>query len=333
MEGMQLSQGPALDDEALITPLVSVVVPMYNSAATIECLLESLINQTLGDFELILVDDGSKDDSVAVARRAAAGDPRVHIITKENSGVSRTRNEALSHCRGSWITFADADDWLAPYALESLVSAAEQGADLAIADFYRVREGRYSVKGVGVSGLLSFEEFMHQMSLAPANYYYGSLWNKLFRRSIIAEHELSFKTKLDFGEDHVFVLEYLQYVRCVAAISKPTYYYIDTPGSLVHRAMNPIGVAKNKNEVMAVYEKLCDKAGISNTLAGSATVMSFLITPATDGMVSPFDEKLGVGQVPSSAATLDPRFRGLFHSGKSKISAAGARLGRAGFAS
>ena len=109
MEGMQLSQGPALDDEALITPLVSVVVPMYNSAATIECLLESLINQTLGDFELILVDDGSKDDSVAVARRAAAGDPRVHIITKENSGVSRTRNEALSHCRGSWITFADAD--------------------------------------------------------------------------------------------------------------------------------------------------------------------------------------------------------------------------------
>ena len=129
------------------------------------------------------------------------------------------------------------------------------------------------------------------------------------------------------------MLEYLQYVRCVAAISKPTYYYIDTPGSLVHRAMNPIGVAKNKNEVMAVYEKLCDKAGISNTLAGSATVMSFLITPATDGMVSPFDEKLGVGQVPSSAATLDPRFRGLFHSGKSKISAAGARLRSAGFAS
>lgn len=333
MEGMQLSQGAALDDEALIAPLVSVVVPMYNSAATIECLLESLLSQTLGDFELILVDDGSKDDSVAVARRAAGGDPRIRIFTKENSGVSRTRNAALSHCRGSWVTFADADDWLAPYALESLVSAAEQGADLVVSDFYRVREGRYSVKGVGVSGLLSFDEFMHQMSLAPANYYYGSLWNKLFRRSIITEHGLSFKTKLDFGEDHVFVLEYLQHVRRVAAISKPTYYYIDTPGSLVHRAMNPIGVAKNKNEVMAVYEKLCDKAGICNTLAGSATVMSFLITPATDGMVSPFDEKLGIGQVPSRAATRDARFRRLFYNAKARTSAACARVDGAGFAS
>ena len=66
MEGMQLSQGPALHDEALITPLVSVVVPMYNSAATIECLLESLINQTLGDFELILDDDGSKPINITI---------------------------------------------------------------------------------------------------------------------------------------------------------------------------------------------------------------------------------------------------------------------------
>lgn len=300
------------------SPLVSVVVPMHNSSATIECLIESLQAQTLRDFEALLVDDGSRDNTAAKARALTAGDQRFTVYEKESSGVSHTRNYGLALCHGSWVTFADSDDWLAPYALEKLYRGAEQGADFCIADFYRVKDGRYSVKGVGINGLLSFDEFMRQMSLAPANYYYGSLWNKLFRRSLIEGQGLRFKNTLDFGEDHVFVLEYLQSVERIAVIGKPIYYYIDTPGSLVHRAMNPIGVAKNKNEVMAVYEKLCTKAGINNTLAGEATVMSFLITPATDGMVSPFDEKLGIAQVPPHAVENDARFKGLFHRSSSR---------------
>ncbi|MGN0073387.1 MAG: glycosyltransferase family 2 protein [Coriobacteriales bacterium] len=295
------------------SPLISVIIPMHNSSSTIGCLIESLKNQTLNNFEAVLVDDGSRDATLRTAQSLTEDDSRFLIIEKASSGVSETRNLGVAESHGRWIAFADSDDWLAPYALERLCKGAEQGADFCIADFYRVKDGRYSVKGVGVNALLSFDEFMRQMSLAPANYYYGSLWNKLFCRSIIDEHGLRFKTSLDFGEDHVFVLEYLQYAESIAVIGKPIYYYIDTPGSLVHRAMNPIGVAKNKNEVMNVYEKLCTKAGINNTLAGEATVMSFLITPATDGMVSPFDEKLGIAQVPPQAAENDARFKGLFH--------------------
>ncbi|MGN0038004.1 MAG: glycosyltransferase family 2 protein [Coriobacteriales bacterium] len=300
------------------SPLVSIVIPMHNSSATIACLIESLMGQQFADFEAIMVDDGSHDGSASLACALTQHDKRFSVYEREASGVSRTRNYGLSLCRGQWVAFADADDWLAPYALEKLAAGAQQGADFCIADFYRVKDGRYSVKGVGINGLLSFGEFMRQMSLAPANYYYGSLWNKLFRRSLIEGQGLRFKNTLDFGEDHVFVLEYLQSVERIAVIGKPIYYYIDTPGSLVHRAMNPIGVAKNKNEVMAVYEKLCTKAGINNTLAGEATVMSFLITPATDGMVSPFDEKLGIAQVPPRAAEIDARFKGLFHRSSSR---------------
>lgn len=311
MESQRNSQCVSTEETAEPSPLVSIVVPMHNSASTIECLVESLMEQSFPDFEAILVDDGSHDKTAALTRSLTEHDQRFSVYEKEPSGVSHTRNFGLAHCRGEWVTFADADDWLAPYALEKLVDGARQGADFCIADFYRVKDSRYSVKGVGINGLLSFDEFMRQMSLAPANYYYGSLWNKLFRRSAIEERGLRFRNSLDFGEDHVFVLEYLQSVERIAVIGKPTYYYIDTPGSLVHRAMNPIGVAKNKNEVMAVYEKLCTRAGINNTLAGEATVMSFLITPATDGMVSPFDEKLGIGQVPPRAADSDPRFKAL----------------------
>ena len=315
LAGMEEAQTPsytASEETVEPSPLVSVVIPMHNSSATLACLIESLMGQRFASFEAILVDDGSHDGSASLARSLTEHDERFTVYEKEASGVSRTRNYGLERCRGQWVAFADADDWLAPYALEKLVAGAQQGADFCIADFYRVKDGRYSVKGMGVNAMLGFDEFMRQMSLAPANYYYGSLWNKLFSRSIIEKRGLRFKDKLDFGEDHVFVLEYLRDVDRIAVIGKPIYYYIDTPGSLVHRAMNPIGVAKNKNEVMAVYEQLCTRAKINNTLAGEATVMSFLISPATDGMVTPFDEKLGIGQVPSRAASCDPRFRGLF---------------------
>ena len=110
---------------------ISVIMPCYNSGRYLAECIDSVLAQTVLDFELILIDDGSSDDTMTIASRYAEMDSRVSVYYQENSGVSAARNLGLMHASGEWITFVDSDDILPEDALEWLLTGAEEGVGMA----------------------------------------------------------------------------------------------------------------------------------------------------------------------------------------------------------
>lgn len=269
-------------------PIVSIIVPVYNAEETLRRCIESVLNQGFTDFELLLVDDGSTDSSAGICREYENGDRRVRVIHKENTGVSDTRNLGLSEARGTFVQFLDSDDWITPDATSLMVRAArDSGADMVIADFYRVIGDRVAHKGdIEKDGLLSLEEFAGFMMENPADFYYGVLWNKLFKREIIAQHGLSMDKTISWCEDFMFNLEYLRHVKTVYALRVPVYYYVKTKGSLVSQGLSLTKTIKMKRMVFEYYHDfyksvLTEEDYEKNRLY----VYRFLLAAAGDGAV------------------------------------------------
>lgn len=171
-------------------PKVSIIVPVYNAEKSLARCVDSILNQEFRDFELILMDDGSKDRSGEICDGYARADARVVVVHKENTGVSDTRNQAIARARGTFLQFVDSDDWLTADATKLMVRAAEEtGCDMVIADFYRVVGEMVSQKGdIDADQVIGREAFVGFMMENPADYYYGVLWNKLYRRSLVEAH-------------------------------------------------------------------------------------------------------------------------------------------------
>ena len=278
-------------------PKISVIVPFYNAQGTLERAVGRLREQTYRNLEIILIDDGSEDESLSIAKKHVACDARIHLICKSNGGVSGARNIGLDAAHGDWVYFADADDWVEPDCIEALVNAATSPAcDLVVSDFYRVKGEKMAYKHGLPEGLVSREKYATRMAARPANFYFSSLWNKLFRRSIIEEAGLRFDTGMRYGEDHVFILEYLGFVDRVALVDRALYYYVDTPKSLLHKGLTPFGVIKMKYNVFGPYRRFFRRAGLFERLVERPKVYKFLIMPGTDGLVrkgcEPLDESM-----------------------------------------
>ena len=123
------------------TPLVSVVVPMYNVERYLRECLESLAHQTMPDLEVVMVDDGSTDSSAAVAAEFARGDRRFHLVRQPNGGLGHARNTGADHARGRFLAFVDSDDIVTPQAYELLTeSLRKTGSDFATGNFHRASQ-------------------------------------------------------------------------------------------------------------------------------------------------------------------------------------------------
>ena len=221
-------------------PLVSIIVPVYNGEKTIERCLRSIQNQSYSNIEVLVVNDGSSDHTDRIIKKYAQRDSRFRYIEKENSGVSDSRNVAMAEAKGDYFQFVDGDDWLVKQATEEFVNTAlTYGCDMVISDFYRVCGRRIYTKGhIDAGPVITRMKYAEYMMEAPANFYYGVLWNKFFRADIIRTFALKCSTQLDWCEDFQFNLEYLQYVGKVGVIRKPLYYYVKTKGSLVDTQVN-----------------------------------------------------------------------------------------------
>ncbi|MBQ1907378.1 MAG: glycosyltransferase [Firmicutes bacterium] len=236
---------------------ISVIIPVYNAEKNIQRCAESVLAQDMEDLELILVDDGSRDGSPALLDSLAAADRRVRVIHKPNGGVSSARNRGLAEARGEYVQFADADDRLPMDSCKLLLREAEStGADMVIADFYRVVDESVSRKGsIEKGGLLSRREYADEMLRSPADLYYGALWNKLYRRSIIEEHGVRMDENISFSEDMIFNLEYLLHVKSVAVTKAPVYYYVMNRGSLVSQSLDLGATVRMKTSVIKYYDR------------------------------------------------------------------------------
>ena len=271
-------------------PTVSIIVPVYNAENTIPRCIESILNQEYSDFELLLVNDGSTDGSGAVCDAYAARDARVRVIHKENTGVSDTRNTALDQARGTYLQFLDSDDWITPDATSSLVRAAESAqCDLVVSDFYRVVGERVSQKGdIDDDGVMTREEYAAHMMENPADFYYGVLWNKLYRRSIVEAHHLRMDPEISWCEDFMFNLEYIRYAETFRALQVPIYYYVKTKGSLANQSLTISKTVKMKLTVFEYYQRFFKSVLDEEEYEKSRLkVYRFLLDAAGDGSVPP----------------------------------------------
>ncbi len=283
-----------------MNPMVSIIIPVYNAEKTIRRCVDSVLNQEYKDTELLLVDDGSTDLSGQICDEYAKKDSRVCVIHKENTGVSDTRNLALERARGTYLQFLDSDDWISPDATSLMVRAAgESGCDMVISDFYRVVGERVSHKGdIEPGGLLTREEFAGFMMEKPADFYYGVLWNKLFRRALVEENGLRMDKTISWCEDFMFNLEYIRHTKTIYALHVPVYYYVKTKGSLASQGLSLTKTIKMKSMVFSYYHDfyksvLTEEDYEKNRLS----VYRFLVDAAGDGIVPlsifPGSQRLG----------------------------------------
>ena len=257
-------------------PVVSVVVPVYNAAAVLARGVDSILAQSFQDFELILVDDGSKDGSGAICDQYASQDDRVKVIHQENAGVSTARNAGLEAACGEWVTFVDSDDMVLDCFLESLVNAAsrDERIDLAYCG-YAIVEGSASVKTYK-SGTYIGKEQVHD-ALSRTNLLYRcSPWAKLYRRSIIVDNGLKFDVNLSISEDRLFVYSYLAHVRGIAVTSQVGYLYGSfSPTSLKHKRVPSEMLAYRQRAITAAAHGVINQFSLGS---GEAYLISRHLT-------------------------------------------------------
>ena len=304
-------------------PLLSIIIPVWNNPKSIKKITSSILSQSFSDFELILVDDGSTDDTLQRLQGIAAGDSRVRVFTKPNGGPSSARNLGLDEANGKYIQFFDSDDNIKDGSLSLVVDEMEQrSSDMAVSGWQinlltkdgsvkplehisparQVLDGNIKkpvIRSLGIDGTLY------------------NLWNKLFRADIIRKHDLRFREDLWFGEDLVFALNYLEHVKRVDIIPDITYCYLTNVGdSVVSRSsLVPEYRIANDEEIVKFAEDNLDNESrdLLNWLR-RRWVMSFWIIVSGSGKSLPEKRKL-IRQVniKDIKTVWSPKYIGLRH--------------------
>jgi glycosyltransferase involved in cell wall biosynthesis len=214
--------------------LVSVIVPVYNAEKTIESCIGSILNQTYRELEVLAVDDGSTDQSLALLRAMEAADGRMRVFSQANSGVAAARNLAINQARGVYLQFVDSDDFVPAQATQRMVEAMEaQGCDMALAPYTEVIGSIRQKRGfLSQDMVLDQRQFLDKLSEHPNSFFYSVLWNKLYRRDIIVRNSIRCDGRLPWGEDFAFNTEYYRWAARVAVLSEPVYEYVRNPMGL-----------------------------------------------------------------------------------------------------
>ncbi len=182
-----------------IHPKVTVIIPVYNVAAYLPQCLDSVIAQTLDDIEIICVNDGSKDESLAVLNEYAAQDSRIKIIDKANAGVSAARNDGIAAAQGEYIAFLDGDDFLEPDCLEKVYATAVSGNfDTVVFKHNLIDGNKKTVWNNSEFGCFDEDKLLYTFSAV--------IWNKLYRTAFLREKQIGFPLGLKIAEDTIFSL-------------------------------------------------------------------------------------------------------------------------------
>ena len=219
--------------------LISIIIPVYDVEDYLDECVESVVNQTYKSLEIILVDDGSTDNSGGLCDEWAGRDDRITVIHKNNGGVSEARNVALSLIRGDYVGFVDADDWCEPEMYETLITTAiEERADIVMCGYSR-SHSRASLKKNKKDNIVKHETYATEDAvkhILGSNGYFTSLWNKLFiRESIIkGDNTIRMHPELIFGEDEVWLYEVMLNSKRIAFVPEQLYNWRVRKGSITN---------------------------------------------------------------------------------------------------
>ena len=214
-----------------LSPLISIIIPIYNGEKYLKVCLDSILAQTYTRFELILVDDGSTDTSSQICDAYAESDSRVITYHISNGGVSHARNYGINVAKGGWITFIDCDDWITPDYLKDFASQNLEPSTLYIIQADKVENGKikpwpYLYK-VGICKLKAGNERIIDKLLV-----YGTPWGKFFNSAVVKENKILFDEQISNHEDTLFYFEYIRRIKNIRILSSRYYYRIESTGSL-----------------------------------------------------------------------------------------------------
>lgn len=240
--------------------IVSIIVPVYNAESYIRRCIDSILRQTFTNYELLLINDGSKDNSGAICDEYAAQDARIRVFHKENGGVSTARNLGIEQALGEWITFVDADDWIEPGFLSDVDNPDNDNIDWIFAEWRTVwnRVHLNEINEYDDKTMFCNRQEIDEMWNRMANLdIFRCPWGKFFKLSIIKEHSLLFDQELRYGEDTVFNYEYLTHCNSIKLSNKKDAHYIfhQIEGTV---AVNKYkcsaeGIIKARNKVFNIY--------------------------------------------------------------------------------
>ena len=222
-------------------PLITVVVPIFKVEKFLDKCIESIVNQTYKNLEIILIDDGSPDNCPEICDKWSKIDKRIVVIHKINSGVSAARNTGIKNSNGKFITFVDADDYLerdiinkALYKIQSTNSQLCQWG-------YSIIKDNKKIKGPDIFYNKSDKEKLYASVISyrqnefELGTYFRAVWGKLFYTDLIKDNNILFEDDLYIGEDAIFLLKYLSYINDLCVVNLAGYNYRELDSSAVHR--------------------------------------------------------------------------------------------------
>ncbi|MCO7355473.1 glycosyltransferase family 2 protein [Riemerella anatipestifer] len=221
----------------ITTPLFSIITPVYNSADYLKKCINSVLAQTQKSWELLLIDDGSTDDSLSICEYFGKNHENILVYSQENRGVSAARNLGIERSRGKYLCFIDSDDWVDEDYLENFVRNMGEGNFMVVQDHKRILEN-------GKEIIRSVNGFNNEIFTLPKDlsklikeyrYIQGYACGKLYIRELIFDNNLRFNKKVTMGEDEIFYHKYLQLIYKIIFIASDSYNYVARLNSLTSR--------------------------------------------------------------------------------------------------
>lgn len=223
---------------------ISIIIPIYNVSAYLTDCLESCINQTFSNLEIICVNDGSLDGSLTIIKKYEQKDSRIICINKQNAGLPLARKSGIEVATGDYIFHLDGDDNLPLNAIESLVSKTESSkADIVIGDFYWVEDNRKTMMNSGIDTVLNSKSYLRYL-LERGLF---NIWGKLIKRSLYTRHPIEFPSHIVMAEDLVACFQLARFAKIIVASHTPCYNYYVRETSMSRKKKKVQGELTNRS--------------------------------------------------------------------------------------
>lgn len=288
---------------------ISVIIPVYNKEKYIGRCIKSIEDQTYDNVEIIIVNDGSTDNSGKLCDSYARANRNIKVIHQDNSGVSEARNRGLKCVTGDYVMFADADDYLEPTMLEVLYKTATNNeVELAICGYKTVTNGNVIKEITENSGLYTLEEFIKIITKWRVNPLIGSPCNKIIRRELITDNDIQFYKDVIYAEDFDFIIRLLARVDKVAVTRECLYSYdLDVPNSL--SKINTLDANElwiNQQRIINDCKKLQIAANLKTELPGQVFAEAVALNFSRRLFVGDFNEyKMWMNQLREEKQYMD----------------------------
>lgn len=256
--------------------LVSIIIPIYNSEKYLGACLDSILQQTYENIQIILVDDGSTDSSIQICNHYATSETRIELFSQKNAGASTARNTGIDHAIGEWIVFVDSDDLVLPNYVQNLLNAVlTHSSDMAVSGirYWNVKtEETWDKKFALVD---YHDEFFVKAITEKRLQFIGCPYSKIFNAYIVKHEGIRFNTQMNYAEDCNFMLDYMNHAHSITFIDSIDYVYRLYPGSLSSRKLQYSAECVCKEEMYKRYIEVSKRFPIADLSELKVSVLQY----------------------------------------------------------